>query len=330
MKISDAISTLFGRLRNHTLLAHRTYINIDCGNLQFGRVVFLNALELKTDIYAEVTWSPAEVAFDTPKFKAWRAFVDSEGQRLLTEMPLTKGYAVIGYRQDTNGEWTFWQMESSEYTTRTMKSGKVIVEVKDKDALYYVLKTPTFDVTGMSEYDWCRPYVKILDNALNASNTICERLGTLVIVSPKTPASANMAVSLTEDEKKDLEKALQSEYGTLKKQNQIMLLPSEVSSQVINLAGLDQRTNERVLMAAKVIADRLKVPANQIALIDAMSSKALANGSEVREGDLAKYRSFRRYLDYTLFAFAEEIGLRVNYTIENEPKTQQGDTIEQQ
>lgn len=328
MKITDAISSLFGRLRNHTLLSHRPYINIDCGSLQFGRVVFLNALELKTDIYAEVTWTPA-AGFDTDKYRAWRAFVDSEGQRLLTEMPLQKGYVVIGYRQEEPGTWTFWQMDDKDYTARTTSRGATIIEPKDKDVLFYVMKTPTFDVTGMSEYEWCRPYVKILDNALNASNTICERMGTLVIVSPKTPASSNMAVSLTEEEKKDIEQALQSEYGTLKKQNQIMLLPSEVSAQTINLAGLDQRTQERVLLAAKVIADRLKVPANQIALIDAMSSKALANGSEVREGDLAKYRSFRRYLNYTLFAFAEEIGLRVNYTIENEPKTQQGDQIEQ-
>ena len=328
MKITDAISSLFGRVRNHTLLAHRAYVSIDCGNMQFGRVVFLNALELKTDIYSEVIWKPKDLASDTEKFKGWKAFADSEGQRLLTEMPLEKGYVVIGYRQEGE-QWMFWQMQEGEYTERTMPKGRVVIEAKDESVNYYVLKTPTFDVTGMSEYKWCKPYIKLLDNAMNASNTICERLGTLVLVSPKTPASANMAISLNEEEKKDLEQAIQQEYGALKKQNQIMLLPSEVNAQTINLAGLDQRTNERVLLAAKVIADRLKVPANQIALIDAMSSKALANGSEIREGDLAKYRSFRRYLDYTLFAFAEEIGLKVDYIIENEPKTQQGDKIEQ-
>ena len=108
-----------------------------------------------------------------------------------------------------------------------------------------------------------------------------------------------------------------------------MLLPSEVSTNVINLAGLDQRTSERVLMAAKVIADRLKVPANQITLIDAASSKSLANGTEMREGDLAKYRSFRRYLDATLYKMADDLGLQPNYKLENEPKTTQGQQIEQ-
>ena len=302
------------------------YINIDCGRQPFGRVVFLNALELKTDIYAEVNWTSLA---DTPKWRAWHNFADTDGQRILTDMPLKKGYVVIGYKQE--GEvWKFWQMQDSEYTETRTPDGAVTVQPKDKTVSHYILKTPTFDCTGLSEFEWCKPYVKILDNALNASNTICERLGTLVIVSPKTPASANMAISLNEEEKKDLEQALQAEYGTLRKQNQIMLLPSEVNAQTINLAGLDQRTQERVLLAAKVIADRLKVPANQIALIDANSSKALSNGSEVREGDLAKYRSFRRYLNATLYKMAIDLGMQVNYTIENEPKTQQGDNIEQQ
>ena len=81
------------------------------------------------------------------------------------------------------------------------------------------------------------------------------------------------------------------------------------------------------------IADRIKVPANQVGLIDAMSSKSLSNGSELREGDYNKYQSFERLLDCTFVQFARDLGLypgmsevvqgevvRGYYTIYNKPK----------
>ena len=79
--------------------------------------------------------------------------------------------------------------------------------------------------------------------------------------------------------------------------------------------------------AVKIICDRIKVPANQVALINA--SSGFSNGTELREGEIAKYRSFRRFLNATLYDFAAEIGLQVDYTIENEPLTNQGQQIEQ-
>jgi hypothetical protein len=208
--------------------------------------------------------------------------------------------------------------------------GVQIVRPKDETLQYYVLKSPTFEQTGESDEHLCSPFIKYIDNALNASNTICERLGTFVIVSPKTPASAPMLTALNEKQKKDMEQALQTEYGALRKQNQVMLLPNEVATNVVNLAGLDLKTNERVRTAILAICDRIKVPANQVAVIDANSSKSLSNGTELREGDLAKYRSFRRLLNATLWDMATELGLSVDYTIENEPKTVQGQSIEQQ
>ena len=107
-----------------------------------------------------------------------------------------------------------------------------------------------------------------------------------------------------------------------------MVLPRPMKSQVISLAAIDMRLMDKVKSAVLAIADRLKVPANQIALIDGGQAKSFANGSEYREGDLAKYRAFRRLLNSTLYDMAVELGMKVNYTIENEPKTVQGQTIE--
>ena len=75
-----------------------------------------------------------------------------------------------------------------------------------------------------------------------------------------------------------------------------------------------------------MIADRVKVPANQIGLIDAMSSKSLANGTELREGDYNKYQSFERLLNETFIEMASFYGVDFDYAIYNKPirQTQQG------
>lgn len=324
MKITDYIRGWFG---GYQVLRRwdTTYIDIDCGRTPFGRTVYVNIVQLLTDIYAEVEWT----GVDTPKFRAWKRYVDRNGQRLLTEL-LTKpaGYAVIAYTTDGE-QYTFWQLDSNEYTEHRLQDGSIIIRPKQESLMFHILKSPTFDQLGESDYHLCMPYIRYIDNALNASSTICERLGTFVIVSPKTPASAPMLTALNEKQKKDMEQALQTEYGALRKQNQVMLLPNEVATNVVNLAGLDLKTNERVRTAILAICDRIKVPANQVAIIDANSSKSLSNGTELREGDLAKYRSFMRLLNATLYDMAQEIGLTgVNYTIENEPKTAQNQTIE--
>ena len=74
-------------------------------------------------------------------------------------------------------------------------------------------------------------------------------------------------------------------------------------------------------MCVEVIADALHISCNQLAIIDAQSSKALANGGEIREGDILKYKTFERLLDRTFVKWAEDMSLKVDYTIYNKPTT---------
>ena len=328
MKILDSIRSFLSRKAFHILREKPySYVDVEIGCKPFGRLLYLNIADMLTDLYAEVIWTPV-LGYDTPKFKAWKSFVDLNGQRLLSYLLCKDGYAVIAYKQEQSGDYTFWQLRENAYNKRTTGDGTEIIMPKDPTLDFYILKSPTFEQNGVSDRELCAPAVEYIDNALNASSTVCKRLGTVVIASPKLPASATMPLKLSEGEKKDIEAELQKDYGALRKQNQIMLLPNEMTVQTVNLAGLDQRTQERVLLGVKMICDRLKVPANQVALIDANSNKALANGGELHEGDLAKYRSFKRLLNSTLFDMATEIGLKVNYIIENDPANQPDQTQE--
>ena len=327
MKITDAIKRYFTR-DNHVLSYSRGgYIpDFAISQHKFGETIFLNIIEILTSIYSEVVWSSS---LETPKYKAWRKYVDQNGQRILTQLLFNDaGYCVIGYDSEPaeSGEvWCFYELPSTAYTIIS-NLNEVRVEAVNPAQRFYVLKSPTMEAVGRSEHNLCVGYIKMIDAVLNGATTTAERLGAYVVM---TPTADNFGGELLKEEKDTLEKELQTEYGMLSKQKQIMVLPRPMSANVVSLAAVDTKMNDKLRAAVLAIADRIKVPANQIALIDANSSKALSNGSELREGDLSKYRAFRRLLNCTFYDMATELGLRVNYAIENEPESVQGQQIEQ-
>lgn len=328
VKIADYIRNLFSSGANHTLFYGSSFIpDYSITHHPFGESIYMNIVEILTDLYAEVLWSDT-ARINPAKFDAWKAFVDVHGHRLLVQL-LTRptGFAVIAYGEQ-NGSWYFREMNSSEYTVTTTNDQRVVVKALNTAQLYYVLKSPTLEAIGKSDWQLCKPYIDMLDAVINCATTTAERLGAYVVMTPD--GSGTFGGVITEDDKKRIEKEMQETYGGLRKQQQIMILPKPMKSQVVSLAAVDVRFKEKALMAVLAICDRVKVPANQVAIVDANGSKSLSNGTELREGDTAKYRSFRRLLNATLFDFASEIGLQVNYTLENEPKTVQGQTIEQQ
>jgi hypothetical protein len=99
----------------------------------------------------------------------------------------------------------------------------------------------------------------------------------------------------------------------------MMILPRGMHFQVIGMDGIDRKLTEKVKTCVLAICDRVKVPANQVAIIDANSGKTLANGTELREGDYNKYQSFERLLNHTFVRLADEMGMDLTYTIYNKP-----------
>ena len=89
--------------------------------------------------------------------------------------------------------------------------------------------------------------------------------------------------------------------------------------ETINLAGLDLKAFEKIRYCVQMLCDRIKVPANQVSFIDANASKALSNGSELREGDKLKYKAFRRLFERTFADMARNLNILLTYTIDGEP-----------
>lgn len=313
MKIIDAIRNRFFR-RWQTLATYSFGWDL-CGTLPYGTMLFRNCVELLTDLANDVEWS--NEGTDALRFAEWKVFFERDGRAVLWRI-YKQGYAVVGVSDKTGAMRLF---DEDDFNRVEIGSSQ-FAESKLDGWKCYVMRSEVYRETTQSDYELCFPFVKFLDNVLNSSNTASEKMGTFVVASPETPTGYNTPVVLNKEQKETLEKEIATEYGGLSKQRHIMLLPRGMKFETISLEGIDRKLSEKVRLAVLAICDRVKVPANQVAIIDANSSKTLSNGSELREGDFNKYQSFERLLNNTFVKMAAELGLRIGYTIYNKPLRQ--------
>ena len=260
----------------------------DLSCLSFGELVFHNVVEMLTDLNNDVEFGLT--SGDRMTFAEFVRFFKADGETAMWRV-YRNGFAVIGYRLS----------EDRDIEGKPMTRFVTDMRLLDRD-------------------EWnCYPAIEFLDNTLNASNTSVKKLGAFVVASPETPTGAPTAVKLDPDDKKDMEKEISEQYGLLSRQKQIMLLPKGMKFQTVSLTNIDTKLTERVRMAVELIADKIRVPASQISVIDATAGKSLSNGGEVHEGDRLKYKTYERMLNKTFIALAEYCGLSVTYTIYNKP-----------
>lgn len=312
MKIIDRI---FPFLRRHLSVIGSYAYGLPfegIGCKRFGEAIFINIVEILTDLANDVEWK--NNGTNAMRFAEFKRFYEDEAMRVLWRT-YRYGFAVVAL-----SDATLRLLDPDEWTEHGTADRKRVIVSKRKDEQVYIVKSATFENVGRSDFDILRPFIDFLDNTLNASNTATERMGAMVVASPETAGAAPTPAVLNEKDKKDMEEEISKEYGLLNRQRQVMLLPRSMRFDTINLTSIDTRLNERVRVAVLAICDRVKVPANQVAIIDANSSKSLSNGSELREGDFSKYQSFERLLNRTFVKMASDIELNVDYTIYNKPE----------
>ncbi|MBR2441859.1 MAG: hypothetical protein IKB20_02175 [Clostridia bacterium] len=282
---------------------------------KFSEVIWYNICDILTDLIEDVKLqNEATTDASLQKYIAFKVFVYTHGKQVLQRL-FDDGYVVIGYDFKTS---VYWQMRESEYD-KISADDATIVRPKNPEVRAYVMKSSTYVTYSQSDRIICKGFLDFLDDVLNASATVSKRLGAVVVASPKNLTNAPTPTVLTDEQKEKIEKEMREDYGALSNQSNIMLLPREMSWQVINLAGLELRMQEKVKTAILAIVDRIKIPANQVAIIDAQGTKQLANGSEIREGDKLKYKTFRRLFERTFVDMAREYGIRISYQIDGEP-----------
>lgn len=336
-RIKNYIETIFRRGRKHAILTNSSLggWNGSISQHKFGDVVFYNCVELLTDLLRDVTWQ-----FDGSAPTIESSFVRFFNQygKVAMYRYFTNGYVVIAHEMVGDGHTAAHDFriasENKDYTTYSDGDYTIYRSMRENVEIY-AIQSSIYQATNKSHRSMCEPYVTYLDNTLNASNTVSERMGAFVVCSPKNVSNAPTAIELDNDEKEELQKDIREQYGALSKQSQVMVLPREMAWQTVSLASIDMKTESKVKIAVTAIADCIKIPANQVSMIDANNSKTLANGTEMREGDYNKYQSFERYLDAIFVQMARDAGLRPGatdvtqgtavgsyYTIYNKPQRQ--------
>ena len=314
MKLLDIIDSTFRRNARY-----RNFGTISGGfdmeaRQPFAEVIWSNTVGLLTELANDVTIN--NIGIDKGKrmmFADFKAFFDNYGQMVLN-LYFSKGLVVIGYVDGIG----FRLLADSEFIKSEDHRGVVTVKAVDERLFTYVMVSDAHREHGTSDKGLVRGYLTYIDNLMNSSNTINARLGLTVFASPKNEEKLNTTV-LTKEQAEEMEQSISEGYGSLSRQKQFALFRQPMDFITINLAAADLKLQEKIKMAVCIIADRIKVPANQIAMIDAAGSKSFANGSEALVGDFAKYQSFERLFNKTFGRMAFELGLSIDYTIYNKP-----------
>jgi hypothetical protein len=277
----------------------------------FSQIIFSNIVELLTDLTQDTTLVLKKG--DSMLFAELNELFNTDGQRILNRL-FNKGFAVVSFN-----EAGFKLLDDDQFTTYG-NSYVLPTAKKYKGARVYVLKSDTFRETGISDRTQLNGFLNYLENILNASNTTTARLGAMVMAFPVTAGAVNTEAKITDMEKFKKEMGISEDYGALKNQRQIMIWPKQMGFTTINLAGLDAKTIDKAKFAITVICDRIKVPVNQVGVIDSANTNSLSNGGEMREGDIMKYKSFERLLNKSFVKMAKDLDLVIDYTIYNKPQ----------
>lgn len=287
--------------------------DINIGSLDFAEVVFENICEILADLTSDTT---LELVSGNPKtFKAFNKFFERDGKRAMIDI-FKNGYIVIGYY---NGNFDL--LYEDEYR-KEINGRRLIFKHRDPNwqGEIVVFEGEHYRIYGKSHYEKIKPFLEMLNNILNASNTVTKKLGVAVFATPRTASGMNTVQKLLPKEIQELEKLTEKNYGALDTQKIIHFLSDDLRIEAINLAGQNLGLEEKLKIATLAIADKIKVPANQISLIDANVSKAFANGSELVQGDFQKYQSFERLLTSTFIELAKMLQIEITYKIYNKPK----------
>ena len=318
-KIRNSILNLIGEISPNRVKRQAHSINFQIGNFKFAEVIFENITEILIDLQSDTSLifkGGNDISFDIINL-----FFKKEGKKFL--------YYTYRYGR------VFLTFEDNELTIadpidiykETKGDYDYFFSKKNKAKRVIVFDSEHYQMYGKSHFDKLFPFFDLLNNILNASNTITKRLGVAVFATPVTPGSSSFTGNLTPEQKKKIEQELENTYGALESQNILHILTEDLKFNQINLAGQNINLTERSKIAILTIADKIKVPANQISLIDASTSKAFANGSEILAGDFQKYQSFERLLVSTFFPLAEILGCIISYDIYNKPLIKNNNNI---
>ena len=178
----------------------------------------------------------------------------------------------------------------------------------------------TFDVFGKSDAMVLKDVLKGIDNSLNAAQTVIKRLGVVIVGTPEQPSQNPQLVSISADDKTELEENIAKDYGMIDEQKQFMLLRKPLKLTRIALGGKDLLITDTVDMFVKLLCDATNIP------YDVMALSGQSTFANMEQAEKSMQDTAEEYVS-KIWTFFKTMGVEFNWTINNSKYGKQTTTI---
>jgi len=283
---------LFNSKRNNlrrfkfSLWGNGRAISLGIGNAKYSDVIYSSILELILE-GLQNTKLFNETNSNSKLFTSFNSLFRDEHQKILIDL-LELGEVFFLLEDDT-------------------------ITISDNNNFNFRLTSNTYKGFGKSDFSILKDVLKYIDNILNASNTSIKRMGVLPIFTPKS----EFPIDLTDDELKEYEKDISTDYGILEDQTPVKFMRRPFDIATISLGGADLKYDMRLQTAIKIVCSKLRVPYELL--------PAAIIGNPNQSGiyqEMALIRLYNTVESYVkMFVnLAERLGLTLSYDILTKPK----------
>lgn len=187
--------------------------------------------------------------------------------------------------------------------------------VSDKETRYSLV-SHNYQVHEESTAQLLKPHFKMINDILNASNTVVKRLGHLTLLTPKYDAS--VPVDLTENVVKEREREFNEDYGFLSEQTSLKILKHPYDITNISLAGVNFRFEEKLQAEIKIVAQTSSVPYEILAA--AIVGNPNQTGVYQEQAEIRLHNTIEAVVKQFV-ALAEKIyGLEIDFNVLTKPQ----------
>lgn len=224
-------------------------------------------------------------------------------------------FAALDYLFKSSGDVLVVRLISDGELFFRYNGHGVIDCVEDESRLGdYVLRTSDYRCFGKSTKEILRTTLDYLDDIINAEQTSVKRLGRLVLLSPKMDEYGN---KMTDEELKEEERKLETDYGLLAEQSVVKLLNHSYDVNDIDIAGKSLSLEQKQRTAVRIVCDKLGVPYELVAA--ALDGNPNTTGVYQDAAQRRLYATVHSYCDI-LCKLARQMGVEMEYYTPDAPQ----------
>ena len=282
--------------------------------------IFYQLFMIIADVFAEAEFTFTNQSRNRNLPKKYLEWFKNSSAKTMWDL-LQYGYTAVAYSNDRfitiNHKWLSLGQDGKVILPAAIIYKGVTYQI---DPMFtYCMTTETFDIFQLSDFDLLEPFFRLIDSTFSNTQSAMEAGGKVLMISP-AGGDAHTSAYLDPLQKKEWEESFNDDYVNSDK-SIVSTFFSNIPALVneIDLTALSQNTMLTVKDLILLLAGHLRIPANQIPIIDANTSHGFSNGGELLLGDTLKYKTVKRLMTYFV-DIAAAFGMTATYILKNDPE----------